>query len=387
MQPTDTATLPVPPVPADLDLRHFPRMDLDVVRLRDSAFMAHSTPEQFRGGVLLWCAAWHQVPAGSLPNDDHMLGRYAGYGGNSIGWRRVRAGAMHGFVLCADGRYYHPVVCEMAIKAGNKQRKKPHSTAIKGRLEADCRPIAAPLGADCSDNSPTISTLAPNVNVAKNIREERRGEERNGEKNQNPITHASSLAAGARAFDEGKVGEEARAPAIKLPPKVLEHVPAENHARQAEFGKLAQDIVSAFKERGANPDFPPDTNQVWVWENQGYRATVILAAIKHALANSHKARVTTNLRWFDNAIAEAHTAALALGKLPSTAGRTPAEQDEAWRRRIANFRTDVSSWVAAYGPRPGNSGCKVPIPLLVELGYPISTTKPVLIHTQRSATA
>ena len=24
----------------------------------------------FRAGVLLWCAAWHQVPAGSLPDDD-----------------------------------------------------------------------------------------------------------------------------------------------------------------------------------------------------------------------------------------------------------------------------------------------------------------------------
>lgn len=92
-------------------------MELDVRRLRDSEFAAASSGEAFRAGVLLWCAAWHQVPAASLPDNDTELANLAGFGRVVKEWKKVRAEALSGFVLCSDGRLYHAVIAEKAVSA------------------------------------------------------------------------------------------------------------------------------------------------------------------------------------------------------------------------------------------------------------------------------
>jgi hypothetical protein len=109
--------LPDPMVPADADLRDFAFMPLDVARLRDSDLAALEEPEACWSAVLLWCASWHQIPAGSLPDDDRVLSNFAGYGRVVKEWQRVKTGAMRGWVLCADGRWYHPVVAEKATES------------------------------------------------------------------------------------------------------------------------------------------------------------------------------------------------------------------------------------------------------------------------------
>lgn len=112
-----SAGLPAPLTLPACDLSDFAYMELDVRRLRDSKFAAAAEGEAFRAGILLWCAAWHQVPAASLPDDDVELANLAGYGRVLKEWKKVRAAALHGFVKCADGRLYHPVVAEKAIVA------------------------------------------------------------------------------------------------------------------------------------------------------------------------------------------------------------------------------------------------------------------------------
>lgn len=112
-----------PLLPSNIDLRDFAYMPLDVVRLRDSDFTALTSAEAFRSGLLLWCAAWHQVPAGSLPADDRVLSNLAGYGRVVKEWLNIKDEALHGWVLCEDGRYYHPVICEKAQESwAGKQR-------------------------------------------------------------------------------------------------------------------------------------------------------------------------------------------------------------------------------------------------------------------------
>ncbi len=113
----NAAGLPAPLTSPACDLSDFQYMELDVRRLRDSKFAAAAEGEAFRAGILLWCAAWHQVPAASLPDDDVELANLAGYGRVLKEWKKVRAAALHGFVKCADGRLYHPVVAEKAIAA------------------------------------------------------------------------------------------------------------------------------------------------------------------------------------------------------------------------------------------------------------------------------
>lgn len=115
-----TAALPPPPVPADADLTHYDDMPLEVRRLRDSGIAGEPNAEVFRCAVLLWCVAWHQVPAGSLPCDDAELCRLVGLGRDLRSWRKVvRDGVLRGWRRFSDGRLYHPVVTEKVLAGCN----------------------------------------------------------------------------------------------------------------------------------------------------------------------------------------------------------------------------------------------------------------------------
>ena len=90
--------------------------------------------------VLLWCASWHQVPAASLPADDPSLCRLAGFGRDLRGWKVAKdAGALHGMVLCSDGRLYHPVVAEKVIQALSTRTKKRAQTAKATEKAAEAK--------------------------------------------------------------------------------------------------------------------------------------------------------------------------------------------------------------------------------------------------------
>lgn len=114
--------LPAPPIADDVDLRAYRWMPLDVVALRESRIVDAVSGEAFRAAVLLWCVAWHQVPAGSLPDDDAQLAKFAGFGRVVKEWQKTRDGALHGFVKCVDGRLYHPFICEKAQEAWDSRR-------------------------------------------------------------------------------------------------------------------------------------------------------------------------------------------------------------------------------------------------------------------------
>ena len=114
-------TRPAPLVPAEVDLRDFAFMPLDIVRLFGSRFHAIANDAEWRAGVTLWAKSFHQVPAASLPNDDIELCRLSELGRDMKAWRKVRAVAMHGWVLCSDGRFYHPTVAEKANEAWRRK--------------------------------------------------------------------------------------------------------------------------------------------------------------------------------------------------------------------------------------------------------------------------
>lgn len=119
-----------PLTPAECDLRDFPYLPIDVVRLRDSDLAATADGEVFRAAVLAWCVSWHQRPAASLPDDDAVLARLLGYGRDVRGWVKLRAGgALRGFVKCNDGRLYHPIVAEKAVTAWKAKQAQRDRTA------------------------------------------------------------------------------------------------------------------------------------------------------------------------------------------------------------------------------------------------------------------
>lgn len=113
--------LPNPLTPADCDLTGYRWMPLDVERVIDSDTFGLSTGDEFKTAFRLWAKSWKQVPAASLPNDERLLAHLAGI--DVSVWRKRRDVALRGWILCSDGRLYHPVIAEKAIESMGKREQ------------------------------------------------------------------------------------------------------------------------------------------------------------------------------------------------------------------------------------------------------------------------
>lgn len=137
-------SLPDPLTPPECDLRDFPFMPIDISRLFGSRFHANANDTEWRAGVTLWLKSFHQVPCGSIPDDDVALCRLAELGRDIKSWKKVKLVAMHGWIKCSDGRWYHPVVCEKAIegwtrKLFQRERSKKANEARWGASRGDAK--------------------------------------------------------------------------------------------------------------------------------------------------------------------------------------------------------------------------------------------------------
>ena len=94
-----------------LDVRALPFMPLYVGRLLASDTWLLATGDEAKAAVTLWARSWQQVPAGTLPNDDRLLAALSGAGPK---WRKVRAVALRGFDVGADGRLHHELIEDAA---------------------------------------------------------------------------------------------------------------------------------------------------------------------------------------------------------------------------------------------------------------------------------
>lgn len=113
--------LPAPLVLPETDCRGLDGFMLNVERLMASELVALSTHEEIAAALFLWCRAWKQLPASSLPDDDKVLAAFARL--PLVRFRKVRAAALRGFIKCSDGRLYHRVLAEEAAKAYAKSRR------------------------------------------------------------------------------------------------------------------------------------------------------------------------------------------------------------------------------------------------------------------------
>jgi hypothetical protein len=121
--------------PAGCVLQDFPHTPIFRARLFGSSFHARAT----RCRVARRRDAVAQVVGpgarGSLPDDDIELCRLAELARDLKTWKKVKAGALRGWVKCSDARLYHPVVAEgvnNALDAKTAQRDK----TLKARIAA-----------------------------------------------------------------------------------------------------------------------------------------------------------------------------------------------------------------------------------------------------------
>lgn len=118
-----------PFTPPGCDVRSLPFMPLEPRRLLDSDLFLLSTGAEFKAAVALWCWSWTQVPAASIPDDERVYAKVAGL--SLVEWREVAAMALRGWVACGDGRLYHAVVAEKALRAW-VERLKLKERSCKG---------------------------------------------------------------------------------------------------------------------------------------------------------------------------------------------------------------------------------------------------------------
>lgn len=183
-------TAPAPLTPSDCDLQDFPFMPLHVARLRDSDLAAEAHPEACWYAVLLWSASWHQLPAGSLPDNDAVLMRLIGLGRDAKTFKKHRADALRGWILCSDGRLYHPVVAEQVLAGWDGKLRQRHRTlcaAIRKHNERkpdekrDSPTYDAWLSLDCPSDMNAYVTVMSRVTAPKVTRETPSKRERQGE--------------------------------------------------------------------------------------------------------------------------------------------------------------------------------------------------------------
>ncbi len=94
---------------------------------------ARANPELAYAYFNLLFAAWHEIPAGSLPFSEEILGKMAGISRRR--WHKISDVVMAEFMLATDGRYYHLDLCEEAEKSwkvyGANQRRGAAMTAAR----------------------------------------------------------------------------------------------------------------------------------------------------------------------------------------------------------------------------------------------------------------
>lgn len=125
---------PAPIVDADVDCTDLDGFMLNAERLMASELVALSSHEVIGAALLLWCRAWKQRPAASLPDDEKVMAAFARM--PLVRFRKVRDEVLRGFVLCSDGRLYHRTLAAEAIKAYGRKvtfQQKRHSDAERLR--------------------------------------------------------------------------------------------------------------------------------------------------------------------------------------------------------------------------------------------------------------
>lgn len=106
-------------------------------RLRKSKWWRRASDMARARNVMLWGEAYKACPAGSLPDDEDELAEAAGFGMDVAAFLAAKAEIMAPWKLCADGRWYHPTVCEMVLDRWENTSEKRRNAAAKKRAQRE----------------------------------------------------------------------------------------------------------------------------------------------------------------------------------------------------------------------------------------------------------
>jgi hypothetical protein len=132
-------TAEAPLTPPEADLTGYAFMPLFGEQLFGSDFNLEASDAEFRAALRIWWAAWTQVPAASLPNDEKKLCQLAGLGRDGHGEVEEDARARHAQLRAVLGRaLYHRVLAPTPSRHGRSARP-PSSAARRAGLPGALR--------------------------------------------------------------------------------------------------------------------------------------------------------------------------------------------------------------------------------------------------------
>jgi hypothetical protein len=167
---------PPPLVASHVDCSDLDAFMLNAERLMSSELLALHGNEIVGAALLLWCRAWKQQPAASLPDDDRVNAAFARL--SLPKFRRVKEAVMRGFVKCSDGRLYHRFLANVAVNAYQKKlafrkRRDIDRERLKGwrRSRRETHGVAVSNGYQTSDETPNETRFAADGNGKERERE------------------------------------------------------------------------------------------------------------------------------------------------------------------------------------------------------------------------
>lgn len=155
--------LPEPLVPGACTMSGNDWFPLHFDRLRKSKWWRRASDLARARNVMLWGEAYKQQPAGSMPDDDDDLAEAAGFGMDVEGFMAAKAEIMAPWVLCSDGRWYHPTVCEVVLEAWERASEKKKSAAAKKAAQRAKTRGHAPPREPVPDENANVPTQTANV--------------------------------------------------------------------------------------------------------------------------------------------------------------------------------------------------------------------------------
>lgn len=332
--------LPEPMTPPECDLRDFQFMPIEVVRLFNSEFHARATDAEWRAAVTLWLKSWHQMPAGSLPDDDIALCRLAELGRDHKAWKRLKRMALYGWSRCTDGRLYHATVAEKVNEAWSR-RQNDHSMKAKWR-EKKARQrgsVSQDVPRDTPQMSPgTKSNVSGDVPRENALKGQGEGKDRDREKESK---QPSSLPA-ARP-DPGPPADPAA-------------------LRKVEFKQARQRV-----EELLNSPSCVNLNRIDAWITAGADLETDILPTLNRLKSKWNGGT---LKYFDNAVMQAMADRTTPPEPGQNRAQNPGEPaarsdpDAQWRGRLTVLAAGGVWPRDIWGPAPGEPGCNVPSHLI-----------------------
>lgn len=328
----------------DCDLRGLEWMPLNASNLLDSDLYLFSTGDEFKAAVTLICKSWRQVPAGSLPNEDNALATLSG----ARDWTSVRTMALRNWVLCSDGRLYHPIVASKAMEAlPHRQEFVERKTAESDRKQRE-RKDRKDLFAKLRERGVVLPAMTSTTDLRKRL----------ADLDVTPVTVTPVTPVTDSTSDMSRIGQghhtTPQGPLSKDPEQGKERSPEGAHDEPPDGGGKPFDLIGGEEPTPdeKTPGIPscPHTKVLALWrellpelpqhdpdEWGGQRADNLRARWREKAAKLKWGSEADGLTYFRRLFGWIRKSDWLMGRVPPTPGRRLFQLELQWLTRPNNW--------------------------------------------------